>query len=340
MIRKAGSLMMNRGGRLIGKNFTANHQKGSLNSTLLSQLEAGQRCVTLKSNDDKDPSWLEKLFKKKKEEEKDDKGDKKGGDPNNEDDNPFKLKHLLALGGLIGAVLVYNAYNENSEAVREVLNLYSRIEFSEFNRLLSNSEIKSVLLVRLSLSKLPDYKVIVKTTSEQELIMNLGNAENFLSHLAEHQKRTGIPIEVSHKCRSSVSKKIYRGLEVWGGLVTLIFFGSRIYYMMKSKKAGGGADMFSNFDIGGMGQFSKSKARKFDIQGDIKTKFEDVAGLEQAKLEIREFVDFLKQPDKYRELGAKIPKGALLAGPPGTGKTLLAKACAGEAGVNFLYTSG
>ena len=72
----------------------------------------------------------------------------------------------------------------------------------------------------------------------------------------------------------------------------------------------------------------------------IKIKFKDVAGLEEAKGEIKEFVDFLKAPSKYTKLGARIPRGALLTGPPGTGKTLLAKACAGEAGVPFFYVSG
>lgn len=72
----------------------------------------------------------------------------------------------------------------------------------------------------------------------------------------------------------------------------------------------------------------------------IKTYFKDVAGMHEAKQEITQFVDFLKNPDKYIEMGAKIPKGALLTGPPGTGKTLLARACAGEAGVPFFYVSG
>ena len=72
----------------------------------------------------------------------------------------------------------------------------------------------------------------------------------------------------------------------------------------------------------------------------IKTMFKDVAGMHEAKEEITQFVDFLKNPDKYIDIGAKIPKGALLTGPPGTGKTLLARACAGEAGVPFFYVSG
>jgi ATP-dependent Zn protease len=72
----------------------------------------------------------------------------------------------------------------------------------------------------------------------------------------------------------------------------------------------------------------------------IRTRFKHVAGLTNTKVEILEFVDFLKDPEKYKKLGAKVPRGALLVGPPGTGKTLLAKAVAGEAGVPFLSISG
>ncbi len=72
----------------------------------------------------------------------------------------------------------------------------------------------------------------------------------------------------------------------------------------------------------------------------VNTKFSDVKGMNQCKKEVIEFVDFLKNPEKYREIGAKVPKGALLSGPPGTGKTLLAKSIAGEAGVPFFFASG
>ena len=98
------------------------------------------------------------------------------------------------------------------------------------------------------------------------------------------------------------------------------------------RTGGGGAGNI--FSVG------KSKAQIFDKDTHIKTNFSDVAGLEEAKTEVMEIVDFLKNPKKYTNLGGKIPKGALLVGPPGTGKTLLAKAVAGEANVPFFSISG
>jgi cell division protease FtsH len=126
---------------------------------------------------------------------------------------------------------------------------------------------------------------------------------------------------------------------VWGDILMgilpfVIIIGIWIFIMRKMSSGGGGGAGGQLFNIG------KSKAKLFDEKTDVKTSFKDVAGLEGAKEEVQEIVDFLKQPEKYTSLGGKIPKGALLVGPPGTGKTLLAKAVAGEAKVPFFSLSG
>lgn len=112
------------------------------------------------------------------------------------------------------------------------------------------------------------------------------------------------------------------------------FVQSTNYFSVKPGGKGGGP--LGGGLFGGVGQ---STARLINKE-DIKVSFKDVAGCEEAKIEIMEFVNFLKNPDQYKALGAKIPKGAILTGPPGTGKTLLAKATAGEANVPFITVSG
>ncbi len=116
----------------------------------------------------------------------------------------------------------------------------------------------------------------------------------------------------------------------FGPILVFVFF---MVYMSRKMSGGSGGG-------GGIFNVGKSKARIFDKDNSTDVTFKDVAGLAEAKVEIEEIVEFLKNPQRYTELGAKIPRGALLVGPPGTGKTLLAKAVAGEAGVPFLSLSG
>jgi cell division protease FtsH len=123
--------------------------------------------------------------------------------------------------------------------------------------------------------------------------------------------------------------------EMFGWLLPILLLVAVWLFIFRRMSAGSGGGAAGNiFNVG------KSKARIFDKDSHVKIDFKDVAGLEEAKMEIKEIVDFLKNPGKYTELGGKIPKGALLVGPPGTGKTLLAKAVAGEANVPFFSISG
>ncbi|MBP5278536.1 MAG: ATP-dependent zinc metalloprotease FtsH [Prevotella sp.] len=128
-----------------------------------------------------------------------------------------------------------------------------------------------------------------------------------------------------------------QGNELWNVLIGILpwvlIFGVWIF-LMRRMSGGGGSGGSGIFSVG------KSKAKMYEKGGELGITFKDVAGQEGAKEEVQEIVEFLKNPQKYTELGGKIPKGALLVGPPGTGKTLLAKAVAGEAGVPFFSMSG
>ncbi|HLF34651.1 MAG TPA: ATP-dependent zinc metalloprotease FtsH [Cyclobacteriaceae bacterium] len=165
-------------------------------------------------------------------------------------------------------------------------------------------------------------------TSGPHYRVNIINAEDFATFIDTIEKELPVEKRVGYSVDERTDTT---GIFLQWGLIFAILFGFWFLMRRMTGSAGPGGQIFN---------IGKSKAALFDAEAKVKVTFEDVAGLDEAKEEVREIVEFLKTPSKFTKLGGKIPKGALLVGAPGTGKTLLAKAVAGEAAVPFFSLSG
>jgi cell division protease FtsH len=253
---------------------------------------------------------------------------------------PNKKSNISAywLYGLIAVFFISMSYFNNDGMTND-----QRINISTFERFLNDDEVERVLVINKSLAQVTIKDDALQTSKHKgarstdflgrsnakgpHYQFEVGNLEIFQTKL-EEAKSNGVEFDYDFKTVEN------RWLDVMLSFLPLILIIGVWIFLMRRMSGGGAGGGGQIFNIG------KSKAKLFDEKSNVKVTFKDVAGLEGAKEEVQEIVDFLKNPSKYTVLGGKIPKGALLVGPPGTGKTLLAKAVAGEAKVPFFSLSG
>ena len=256
------------------------------------------------------------------------------------DKNPknFKFNAYWVYGIVIGLFLVFNIFSGGFGTSNGVTTTPSK-----FFKFLKDGDVQKVEIVnkREALVYLNDKaakKQIHSKTQTQNLIpigtspnykFEFGDVQLFQKQLEDTILEQDLDTELNFRTETNAFGDLLLSI-----IPFVLIIGIWIFIMRRMSGGSGPGGGGQIFNIG------KSKAKLFDEKLETKTTFEDVAGLEGAKEEVQEIVDFLKNPEKYTALGGKIPKGALLVGPPGTGKTLLAKAVAGEAKAPFFSLSG
>ncbi len=246
----------------------------------------------------------------------------------------YQMWIILAL---VAVILGISYFNRSAELVEIQANRFEdMVQARDIKRLvmIKNEELVEITLKAEALQN-AKYKQEIERSSPFGVNANgphyklkIGSIDKFQDNYEQYTKN--IPREQKIDLQFE-ERQDYTNMFFNIGFLVLLVFG---FWMLMRRMTGGGGPGGQIFNIG------KSKAALFDAESKVKITFADVAGLEEAKEEVKEIVDFLKTPQKFTKLGGKIPKGALLVGPPGTGKTLLAKAVAGEAGVPFFSLSG
>lgn len=274
---------------------------------------------------------------KKKDTQKERKDDllknlNKGGKPGNSNKGKFNFYWIyMLIAAVFFALFFFNRNGETKETtwndLRQML-----IEEDIEKIVVVNNEIAEIFIKQDKIGK-QRYDKLRESVSNNFLAQNphykivIGSVETFDKKIEEAQEGINNPVYIEYARRRNWSGDIMSWV-----IPFLLIIGLWIFIMRMMSRGGPGGGQI--FNIG------KSKAQLFDKDTHVTVTFKDVAGLEEAKIEVMEVVDFLKNPTKYTKLGGKIPKGALLIGPPGTGKTLLAKSVAGEANVPFFSISG